>query len=51
MVKDLFESSHKPNESAGTTNFLLIKDITMSTETHPLDRIQSQFTPFTSFTQ
>lgn len=37
MVKDLFESSHKPNESAGTKNFLLVRDIKMFTETHPLD--------------
>jgi hypothetical protein len=49
MVKDLFESSHKSNESAGTKSFLLVKDITTSTETHPPDRIPSQFTSVTSF--
>jgi len=52
MLKDLFESSHKPNESARTKKiFLLVKYIMMSTETHLLDRIPSHFNPVTSFTQ
>lgn len=51
MVKDLSESSHKPNESARTKKFPTYKGHYYVHRHPPLDRIPSQFIPFTSFTQ